>query len=141
MGTHFARLLEAYAACLHAHHPASFVFAEDLHGDLPERFEAVLIVGQTVEFEPRVIAALTAARKRGVKVFHDGTCRPSLVRDFTPLGLSFNRFEKDPHPASDDAAYARFPAYLRETVPALRKVLSAATAPVATVDNPEVLLT
>jgi hypothetical protein len=138
-GTHFARLLEAYAACLHAHRPASFVFAEDVKAGSFDRFKAVLVVGQRVEMEPKLLDALRKAQKAGVKVFHDGTCRPELVRGFTPLGLSFDHFEKDRHPASDDSAYERFPGYLKETVPALRKAL-AEVPPVAETDNPELLL-
>ena len=67
-----------------------------------KRFKAVLVVGQTVELEPALAAAIKAS---GLPVYCDGTCRPGVVSGFTPLGTSFNLFEKDTHPASDDAAY------------------------------------
>src|SRR5262249_774813 len=104
-GVHFGRLLEAYAPCLHARHPATYVFPDDLKPGSLDRFKALLVIGQTVEMEPKLAEALAAAQKAGVKIFHDGTCRPELVKEFTPLGVSFNRFEKDPSPASDDEAY------------------------------------
>jgi outer membrane protein assembly factor BamB len=75
-----------------------------------------------------------------VPVFFDGTCREALVRDFEPLGTSFDRFEKDTHPASDDAAYWRFPRYVRGHLEALKKTLGAAVAPLADVPNEEILL-
>ena len=110
-GPHFARLFEAYVTCLHAHHPASYVFVEDLKPDTFTRYKAILIVGQTVEMEPALADALKKARAAKVRVVHDGTCRPELVKEFEPLGLSFNQFEKDPRPAEDDHAYWRlFPA-------------------------------
>lgn len=139
-GTHFARLLEAYASCLHARHPAQFVFAEDVRPDTLAKFRAVLIVGQTVEFEPQWTVAFESARRAGTRFLHDGTCRAELVKPFEPLGVSFNRFEKDPHPASDDSAYLRFPAYLRESVPTVERALDAIVPPVASCDHGEVLL-
>jgi outer membrane protein assembly factor BamB len=138
MGTHFARLFEAYCACLHAHHPASYVFVEDLKPDTLKRFQAVLVVGQTVEMEPELEKALAAAQKAGVEVFHDDTCRPTLVRGFTPLGVAFNQFEKDRHPASDDDAYLRFASYCKSHVAQLRIALEKPVARVAEIDNPEV---
>jgi outer membrane protein assembly factor BamB len=141
MGTHFARLFEAYASCLHAHHPARYVFVEDLRPGALRRFRAVLVVGQTVEPEPELRAALADARSAGVAVFHDGTCRPELVKGFTPLGVSFDQFEKDPAPASDDAAYLRFPAYCRAHVPALKRALDAVADPPAGLAAEEVFLT
>ncbi|MBM4069940.1 MAG: WD40 repeat domain-containing protein [Planctomycetes bacterium] len=140
MGTHFARLFEAYAACLHAHHPASYVFVEDLKPGLLKRYKAVLVVGQTVAMEPELREALVAARKHGVAILHDGTCRPELVKDFQPLGVSFNQFEKDPSPAADDAAYLRFPAYCLAHVAQMKKALDPVVGPTATTDNPEVFI-
>jgi hypothetical protein len=139
-GTHFARLFEAYAACLHAHHPATYVFVDDLKPGVLERFKAVLVIDQRVEFEPELLAALRAAQKAGVQVFHDGTSRRELVKGFTPLEASFTRFEKDPSPASDDAAYERFPRYALATVPAIRKALDPVAARVAVTDEAEVLM-
>jgi outer membrane protein assembly factor BamB len=140
MGTHFARLMEAYVSCLHAHHPVRYVFVEDLKPETLKRFKAILVVGQTVEMEPALAEALKQAKAAGVTVFHDGTCRPSLVKEFTPLGIAFDKFEKDRHPASDDAAYWRFPAYCRANVPALAKALDPVAPAPARVDNDEVFL-
>lgn len=139
MGTYFARVLEAYCSCLHAHHPATLVFAEDLRPDGLKTFEAVLVVGQRVEMEPALAAALENARSAGVGVFHDGTCREGLVAKAAPLGIAFDKFEKDTHPASDDAAYWRFPAYCKANLPALQVSLRNVHAPGET-DNPEVFL-
>ncbi|MGA2032769.1 MAG: hypothetical protein ABSG68_10960 [Thermoguttaceae bacterium] len=75
MGRHFARVMEAYVACLHAHRPAHIVFAEDIQPDTLKQYEAVLVVGQTVEMEPVLASALKAAKQSGVAVFADGTCR------------------------------------------------------------------
>lgn len=140
MGTHFARLFEAYAACLHAHHPARYVFVEDLKPGLLRQFKAVLIVGQTVVPEPELLAALKDAKNSGVAIFHDGTCRPELVKDFRPLWVTFNQFEKDRSPASDDAAYLRFPAYCKAYMPAFRKALDPLARAPAQVDNDEVFI-
>lgn len=138
-GTYFSRLFEAYASCLHAHQPARYVFVDDLKPDTLKQFQAVLVVGQTVALEPGLTEALDRARRAGVTIFHDATCRASLVKDFTPLGVAFDKFEKDPSPASDDAAYERFPGYCLANVPALSKALAKVESP-AVVDNPEVFV-
>ena len=78
-------------------------------------------------------------RRSGVAVFADGTCRPELVKDFVPLGLSFNHLEKDPSPAADDHAYWRTAAYAKAAAPQLAKAL-ARVRPVADVENPEVFV-
>lgn len=140
MGRHFARTFEAYMSCLHAHYPATLAFAEDLKPDGLNRYKAVIVVGQMVEFEPALATALRNARAAGVAIFHDGTCRESLVKEFKPLGVSFDKFEKDKHPASDDSAYWRFPEYCKANVPALRKALGEVLPPFADTDNPEVFL-
>ena len=139
MGTYFARVLEAYCSCLHAHHPATLIFAEDLKPDDLKAFEAVLVVGQRVQMEPALAAALENARGAGVGIFHDGTCHEGLVAKAAPLGIAFDKFEKDTHPASDDAAYWRFPAYCKANLPALQASLRNVHAPGET-DNPEVFL-
>jgi outer membrane protein assembly factor BamB len=139
-GLHFARELEAYISCLHAHHPARIIFAEDVKPDSFKPFKAVLVVDQRYEFEPELLAALKAAQAAGTKVYVDGTCRESLVKDFTPLGISFNKLEKDRSPAGDDAAYWRFAGYAKANLPALSKALDAATPPAARVDDDEVLI-
>jgi len=139
-GRHFARVMEAYVACLHAHRPASIVFAEDIGPDTLKNYEAVLIVGQTVEPEPTLAAALKDAQDAGVAIFADGTCRPELVEGFTQLGLSFDHFEKDPSLAADDHACWRTAAYAKAAAPILTKAL-ATVRPAAEVDNPEVFVT
>lgn len=140
-GRYFTRVFEAYQACLHAHYPASLVFAEDLAPDGLKRYKAVLVVGQTVEPEPALAKALRQAKAAGAAIFFDGTCRPALVKDFTPLGTAFDKVENDPSVWQDDAAYLRFPGYYRAHRPALLKGLGRLLPPVAAVDNPEVLLT
>jgi hypothetical protein len=125
-GKYFARVYEAWCSCQHAHVPATHVFAEDVTSESLKRFKAILLVGQQVELEPRLQDALKGS---GVPVFHDGTCREDVVRGSSPLGISFDHVEKDSHPASDDAAYWRFPAYFRATAPALRKALEPLVPP------------
>ncbi|HKB41119.1 MAG TPA: hypothetical protein VKD72_32125, partial [Gemmataceae bacterium] len=139
-GRYFDRLFEAYQSCLRAHYPASFVFVEDLAPDTFKRFRAVLVVGQTVEMEPALIEALQRAKAARTVIFHDDTCRKELVKDFTPLGIAFDKVTKDTSPWQDDSAYLRFPGHYRAHLPALTKALGAVLPPVAGVENPEVLL-
>ncbi|MFC5148368.1 PQQ-binding-like beta-propeller repeat protein [Streptomyces aureoversilis] len=133
---YFAGLFEAYNACLYAHRPASFVFAEDGSADALRRYGAVLVVGQRVALDPPLETALRSA---GVPVFFDGTCRADLLAGFTPLGVSFDRVGHDEAPQNDDAAYYRFRRYFLGHAGVLRRAL-AAVPPVAECDNPEVLL-
>ena len=139
MGQYFARVMEAYIACLHAHLPAGIVFADDLKPDTLTRYKAVLVVDQTVEMEPPLAAALKAAQAAGVKVFADGTCRPELDKDFTPLGFSFDKLEKVPSAAADDHAYWRIAACAKSDALLLGKALAGITTG-ARVENPEVFL-
>jgi outer membrane protein assembly factor BamB len=138
MGIHFARVMEAYVSCLAAHHPASIVFVDDIEPETLANYQAVLVVDQWVEMAPMLKTALENAKAAGAQVFYDGTCREALMQGFTPLGISFDKFEKDKHPASDDAAYYRFPKYVLQNLPALTKALDEAAAPPAKVANPEV---
>jgi len=140
-GAYFDSLFEAYNACLYAHRPAAFVFVEDLKPETLGRYKAVLVVGQRVELDPPLAAALDAARKAGVKVFCDGACRPELVRDFEPLGIAFDQVKNDPSAWQDDAAYYRFPRIFKSHAEKLRQALGPFVAPVAECSNPEVLLT
>jgi outer membrane protein assembly factor BamB len=137
-GRHFARVMEAWVSCLHAHHPATFVFAEDVKPDSFKNYKAVLVVGQYMEMEPALLASLKNAQAGGTRVLYDGTSRAELFKEFTPLGISFDKFEKDTHAASDDAAYYRFPQYVRANLPTLQKVLDGIAPPVARIENPEV---
>ncbi|HEV3386729.1 MAG TPA: hypothetical protein VG097_18075, partial [Gemmata sp.] len=138
---YFDSLFEAYSACMYAHRPASFVFVEDLKPETFKKYKAVLVVDQRVELDPALATALKQAQTSGLKVFHDGTCRTELVKEFTPLGISFDRVKQDPHAWQDDAAYFRFPQYFKTHAEQLRKVLGAFVAPVAECENPEIMLT
>jgi hypothetical protein len=140
-GKYFERLYEAYNACLYAHRPASFVFTEDATPAALSRFEAVLVVGQEVELDPPLAAALDAALRGGVRVLHDGGCRASIVHAFAPLGVTFDRIEHDIGPHQDDSAYLRLAGYFKADAAILSRVLGASVPPVADVDDPEVLLT
>ena len=51
-GFYFTRLFEAYNACLRAHRPATFVFAEDCQPDSLSKFAGIFVVSQTVELDP-----------------------------------------------------------------------------------------
>lgn len=139
MGTHFARLFEAYLACLAAHRPARVVFSDDLTAGALRGFRAVLLVDQRVELEPETVAALNDARAAGVPVFHDGTCRRELVARFMPLGTAFDRIEKDPNPAGDDSACVRFREAVRSHLPAVRRAM-AMVPPLADVSSDQILL-
>ena len=136
-GEYFTRLFEAYQSCLYAHRPASFVFAEDLKPDTLQKYQAVLVVGQTVDMEPPLAAALKSVKS---KVHYDGTCRESLVKDYSPLGVIFDKVTHDPSAWQDDAAYPRFAAYFMDNAKALSKTLSAALPPAQTTEA-QVLLT
>ncbi len=140
MGTHFARLFEAYIACMAAHYPASVVFAEDTKPETLNRFKIVLVVGQRVEIEPQLAEALKNAQAAGVAVFYDGTCRPELVKDFKPLGVSFDQVEKDPNAAGDDSAYLRYRDYARKNLPSLKAAFRAVTPPIAEIESDEILV-
>lgn len=139
-GKHFARVMEAYITCLHAHLPASIVFAEDATPDSLKGYKAVLVVDQTVEMDPPLGAAIDAARNAGVAIFADGACRPELVKGYAPLGVSFDHLGKDPSPAGDDAAYWRIAGYARANLPEFTRAL-AAVKPAAQVENPDVFIT
>jgi outer membrane protein assembly factor BamB len=139
-GRYFDRLFEAYQSCLRAHYPASFVFVEDLTPETFKRTRAILVVGQTVELEPELRAALTRAKTGGAEVFHDDTCRKELVKDYSPLGVAFNKIGNDPSAWQDDTAYLRFPGYYRAHRPALVKALGKALPPVAVAEGPEVVM-
>ena len=141
MGVHFARVFEAWLACLHAHYPASIVFSEDLKPDTLKAYKAVLVVGQWIEPEPALAQALQAAAGAGVKVFYDGTSRESLMKGFTPLGFAFDQMEEDAAPAGDEAAYWRLPRFIKADAARLQEKLAAVAPATATTDNPEVLVT
>jgi len=141
MPRHFSRLHEAYVSCLHAHHPASFVFAEEATAETLKPFKALLLVDQQVELEPKLMATLEAAQKAGATIFYDKTSRESVMpKGAKPLDVAFDKVSSKGAQAGDDAAYFRFPAWIKSNVPALSAALNAVSAPVAITDNPEVLM-
>ena len=139
-GLHFARLLEAYITCLHAHRTPCVVFVEDMTPQTLAKYKAILLVDQRVEMEPELITALSNAKAAGVPIFCDGTCRPNLVDGFTTLGISFDHLEKDPSSAGDDDANWRFSRYGHDDLPAVLATLGKAVPPIADVSNEEVLV-
>jgi len=138
---HFDRLYEAYQSCLAAHMPASFVFAEDVNDDTFKAYKAVLLVGERVELEPLAVSALDKASAAGLPIFYDGTCRAELMQSYKPLGVAFDQVEKDPSAWQDDSSYWRFPAYFAAHVVPLRAALQSIVAPIAEVNDSEILLT
>jgi hypothetical protein len=138
-GRSFTRAWEAFMACLYARRPATFLFAEDVSADSLEQFKALLVVGQTVEPEPELAALLEDARQRGLTIFADGSCRPSLVAGFTPLGTSFDRIEKL-RGMNEDPAFWTFRDVLLQQAATITTTLGAAVPPVGECDQPEVLL-
>ncbi len=137
---HFWGVFEAYISCLHAHHPASIVFAEDLRPDSLRKYKAVLVTGQKVEMEAGLKTALESAAASGAAVFYDDTCRKELVQQWKPLGIGFNQIAEEPGMGvgGDEATYTRIPGYMRRNLPALNKALDSATPPAAIIDNDEV---
>lgn len=138
-GLYFSRLFEAYQSCLYAHRPARFVFPEYLATTPLTGFRAVLVVGQTVEFEPAMLAALRRAQAAGVPVFADGACRTELVCEFKPLGLAFD-FVEHSHPMNNDTVYWSYPERFIANAAAMAKTLGTAVPPIAECAEPEVLL-
>ena len=117
------------------------MFTEDLKPDTLTRYKAVLVVGQQVEPEPVLTEALRHASNHGVVVCYDDTCRKELVKGYRPLGIAFDRVEKDPSVWQDDSSYVRLPAYFKAHAAVVRQVLGSVAAPIADVAAPEILLT
>jgi hypothetical protein len=140
-GWYFDRLFEAYNACLYAHRPASFVFAEDATPEVLKQYRAVLVVGQRVELDPPLLTALKAAAADRVQVFYDSTCRPEVVKGFDFLWCGFDALLKEPSAWQDDSAYARFPGYFAASAKVVRKMFGPEVPPVAECGEPGVLLT
>ena len=103
------------------------------------RFKALLVVGQRYEMEPALAALLAQARKRGIAILADGTCRESLVKDDVSLGAAFDHVEKL-NGFNEDVAFWEFPQALLANAPLLAAKLAAHTPPVAVVDQPGVLV-
>jgi len=138
-GRYFVRLWEAFQSCLYAHQPATFLFTEDVKPDTLRRFKALLVVGQQYEPEPPLAELLAAAKRQGIAIFADGTCRESLVKDFTPLGVAFDHVEKL-NGFNNENAFTEFPEVLLANAPLVAAKLGGVVPPVAVVDQPEVFV-
>ncbi len=136
-GRYFTRLWEAFMNCLYARQPATFLFPED-KPDL-SRFKALLVVGQQFEIDPPLAALLAQAKKQGITIFSDATCRETLVKDFAPLGVAFDKIEKL-HGFNNDVAWWEFPETLLASAPTVAAKLAGIAPPVAECDQPEVLV-
>ena len=138
-GRYFTRLWEAYQSCLYARQPATFLYTEDVKPDTLSRFKALLLVGQQYEMEPALISLLSLAKQKGLTIFTDNTCRESLVKEYKPLGIAFDHIEKL-NGFNNDSAFWDFPEALLANVPALEEKLAPVLAPLAIVNEPEVLV-
>ena len=136
---YFVRLFEAYQSCLYAHQPATFLYTEDVKPDTLRKFKALLVVAQQYEPEPALAKLLAQAQQQGIAIFADGTCRESLVKGYTPLGLSFDHLEKL-NGFNNPAAFTDFPPVLLANAPLVAAKLGKVVPPVATVDYPQVLV-
>ncbi len=136
---YFWRLWEAYQSCLYARQPATFLYCEDIKPDTLKQFKALLIVSQFYEPEPEMVNLLAQAKKDGIAIFADGTCRESLVKEYTPLGVTFDHVEKL-NGFNNDCAFWDYPEALLVNAPLITKKLAEVTPPVATVDQSEVLV-
>jgi WD40 repeat protein len=141
-GLYFTRLFEAYNACLRAHRPAGFVFAEDCTPERLTEYRGVLLVSQTVELDPALQAALEHASQSGIPIYCDRTCRVDLLANFPVerIGPEFTRIEREHHVLNDDSAFWRYRNSIISHAESLEHELSAVPA-VAECDHPEVLLT
>ena len=138
-GRYFTRQWEAYMSLLYARTPAQWLYLEDITPDTWKRFKAVIAVGQSVEPEAEWTAALKQASAAGLTIFADGVCRPGYVPGAKPLGVSFDGIEKIPC-FNDDSAYWAFPERLVANAKIIAPILAPVVAPVATVEEPEVLV-
>lgn len=138
-GPYFTRLWEAFQSCLYARQPATFLYTEDLKPDTLRRFKALLVVGQQYEPEPPLAELLAQAKLQGLTIFADGTCRASLVKGYTPLGLAFDHIEKL-NGFNNENAFTEFPEVLLANAPLVATKLGTVVPPVAVVDQPEVLV-
>lgn len=140
--TYFLRLFEAYTACLYAHRPATFVFTEDVSADVLRRYDAVLLIGQRTDLDPRLATALAEAGQGPdpVPVFADESCVQRYQDAYRDLGTAFTRVESDPVPQSDDVSYLRLRRVYLDQAAKVAAALKDVVSPVAECDNPEVLL-
>ncbi|WP_320779244.1 hypothetical protein [Streptomyces sp. CRN 30] len=140
--TYFLRLYEAYTACMYAHRPATYVFTEDVSADVLRGYDAVLLVGQRVDLDPPLDAALTEVGRGpdAVPVYADDSCVQRHRDAYRPLGTAFNRVESDETPQSDDDSYRRLRQVFLDQAAKVTTALKDVVAPVAECDNPEVWL-
>ncbi|MFJ2770474.1 hypothetical protein [Streptomyces sp. NPDC087300] len=139
---YFMRLYEAYTTCLYAHRPATFVFTEDVSADVLRGYDAVLLIGQRTDLDPRLEAALTAVGQGPdtVPVYADDSCVQRHKDTYRPLGTAFTHVENDETPQSDDASYYRLRRLFLDQAAKVTAALKDVVAPVAECDNPEVWL-
>ncbi|MGA6225075.1 WD40 repeat domain-containing protein [Streptomyces umbrinus] len=139
---YFLRLFEAYTACLYAHRPASFVFTEDVSADVLHRYDAILLIGQRTDLDPRLATALTEVGQGpdAVPVYADDSCVQRHRDAYRPLGTAFTHVESDETPQSDDASYYRLRRVFLDQAAKVTVALKDVVTPVAECDNPEVWL-
>ncbi|MGI3200288.1 hypothetical protein ACRJ4W_20830 [Streptomyces sp. GLT-R25] len=139
---YFLRLFEAYTACLYAHRPASFVFTEDVSADVLRRYDAILLIGQRTDLDPRLATALTEVGQGpdAVPVYADDSCVQRHRDAYRPLGTAFTHVESDETPQSDDASYYRLRRVFLDQAAKVTVALKDVVTPVAECDNPEVWL-
>jgi len=138
-GAYFAALFEAWNSCLYAKRTAKFVFAEDIAPGVLRSFDAVLLVNQTVEWDPNIARGLGEALTARIPIFADSSCRESLVTRAIKLDVDFTKVAREPHIMQDDGSYLRLPNYFRENA----KVLNAAfsnIAPIMECDNYDIMM-
>ncbi|MGD0678874.1 MAG: hypothetical protein ABSC94_26005 [Polyangiaceae bacterium] len=140
MNEYFGHLYEAYNACLYAHRPASFVFAEEAQPSALLSFRAVLVVGQRVELDPSLATALERARAVGVRVFYDQTSRPELLTSFTAIDVAFDHTAADPSLQNDDSSYPRLSEIFKEDAAIVDRELDF-VPPAARTTEPDVAVT
>jgi len=136
---HFMRMYEAYVALMHAHYPATIVLGNDVTPTCLNGYKAIVLVDQVYQLEPALVTALANAQAAGVPIFYDGTCLASLMTGYTPLNISFNKF--DSSGAGDDyGSIRKLIDYIRQDEPALASAFASITPP-ATVGIDEVFVT
>lgn len=140
--TYFMRLFEAYTACLYAHRPATFVFTEDVSTGVLRGYDAILLVSQRVDLDPRLGAALAEAGSGpdAVPIYADDSCVQRYRDTYRALGTAFTRVEGDETPQSDDDSYRRLRRVFLDQAAKVTAALKDVVPPVAECDNPEVWL-
>jgi len=138
-GQYFASMYEAWNSCIYAHRPAQFIFTEDIKQGTLSQYKAILLVNQTVEFDDNILRGVEEARRNGIPIFADKTCRAELVGGATILDLSFDKITHDRSAWQDDGAYIRLTNYFRNNAKVLRQVFSV-IPPVMECENIDITL-